>query len=58
MYGEAFPADVTVYLIEAKTLDFGLELSPEVANASATVVAKIESRFLAAGDSAIPGHAS
>ena len=58
MYGEAFPADVTVYLIEAKTLDFGLGLSPEVADAAEIVLAKIESRFLAAGDPAIPGHTS
>lgn len=46
MYGEAFPADVTVYLIEAKTLKFGIGLSPEVAGAAATVATKVEARIL------------
>ena len=55
MYGETFPADVTVYLIEAKSLDLGLELSPEVAAASATVATKIEARFPGAVNVALAG---
>jgi hydrogenase maturation protease len=41
MYGDAFPRDVTVFLIEAKSLDFGLELSPEVLRAADLVTARI-----------------
>ncbi|MEM1362157.1 MAG: hydrogenase maturation protease [Pseudomonadota bacterium] len=42
IYGEDFPADVTVVLIEAKSLDMGLELSPEIAAAGAKVAKRIE----------------
>ena len=31
IFKETFPAEVTVFLIEAANLDFGLDLSPEVA---------------------------
>ena len=42
IYGEAFPNDVTVLLIEAKSLDMGLELSAEVETSARTVAARIE----------------
>jgi hypothetical protein len=38
MFGDAFSRAVTVFLIEAKSLDDGLDLSPE-ANRAATIVA-------------------
>lgn len=38
IYRDDFPADVTVFLIEAESLDFGIGLSPPVA-ASAAIVA-------------------
>jgi hydrogenase maturation protease len=37
IFGAAFPADLTVYLIEAGSLDFGTELTPLVATAVAKV---------------------
>jgi hydrogenase maturation protease len=42
MYGDDFPADVTVLLVEAATIDFGLELSPPVAAAAQAVAERIE----------------
>jgi hydrogenase maturation protease len=44
LFGAAFPEDVWVFLIEARSLDFGLELSPEVEAASALVASRIEER--------------
>jgi hydrogenase maturation protease len=41
IWKDGFPADVTVFLIEAKTLGYGLELSPEVERAAAIVTARI-----------------
>ncbi|MFM9860682.1 hydrogenase maturation protease [Pseudoxanthobacter sp. M-2] len=41
IWKDAFPADVTVFLIEAKTLGYGLALSPEVERAAAIVTARI-----------------
>jgi hydrogenase maturation protease len=41
IWKDAFPADVTVFLIEAKMLDYGLALSPEVERAAAIVTARI-----------------
>ena len=41
MFGEAFPRDVTVFLIEAKSLDYGLELSPEVERAATIVTQRV-----------------
>jgi len=41
IYGENFPKDVTVYLIEAQTLDLGLSLSPQVELAVTKLAAKI-----------------
>jgi len=46
MYGPEFPSDVTVFLVEAGSLGFGLELSPEVQGAVDQTVTRIE-RLLA-----------
>lgn len=43
IYGDDFPSDVTVLLVEAKSLDMGLALSPEVEAAGKRVAARIES---------------
>ena len=48
MYGEAFPAQVTVFLVEAASTDFGLELSPEVARAAQAVADRVEQLVRAA----------
>ncbi len=45
LYGDSFPQDVTVYLIEAESLDLGLELTPVVRQAAETVTRKIQSRI-------------
>ncbi|MBX3221765.1 MAG: hydrogenase maturation protease [Labilithrix sp.] len=42
IFGDAFPADVTVYLIEAASLELGLELSAPVQKAAGIVQAEIE----------------
>lgn len=42
MYGDAFPADVTVYLVEAASCDFGIGLSPAIEIASKSVADSIE----------------
>ena len=42
IFGDAFPADITVYLIEALSVDFGLALSAPVRKSADTVVAEIE----------------
>jgi hydrogenase maturation protease len=42
IFGAAFPADVSVFLIEAHTLDFGLELSTPVREAAARVAIEIQ----------------
>ena len=41
IYGEEFPREVTVFLVEAQSTDFGLELSPPVAAAAARVAERI-----------------
>lgn len=46
MYGPEFPSDITVFLVEAGSLGFGLELTPEVDGAVDKTVARIE-RLLA-----------
>jgi hydrogenase maturation protease len=48
IFREAFPADVTVYLIEAETVDLGVGLSNEVAAAAAQVASKIRDKVLSA----------
>jgi len=42
IFGAAFPSDVTVYLIEAQCLGFGLELSPPVLAAAHQVIGYIQ----------------
>jgi hydrogenase maturation protease len=41
IWADEFPTDVTVFLIEAATLGFGLDLSPQVAKAADIVTARI-----------------
>jgi hydrogenase maturation protease len=41
IWADEFPADVTVFLIEAATLGFGLDLSPQVSKAADLVTARI-----------------
>ncbi len=41
IYGEAFPSDVTVFLVEAERLDLGLDLSPAVEAAARRVAGQI-----------------
>jgi hydrogenase maturation protease len=43
IWADAFPRDVTVFLIEAQALGFGLELSAPVARAADIVAARIAS---------------
>ncbi|MEM6374068.1 MAG: hydrogenase maturation protease [Pseudomonadota bacterium] len=42
IYGDAFPQDVTVLLVEAASLDMGLELTPEIRQAAGAVAERIE----------------
>jgi hydrogenase maturation protease len=42
IFRDQFPDDVTVYLIEAESLDFGLELSAPVRESATRLVAEIE----------------
>ncbi|WP_108179512.1 hydrogenase maturation protease [Phreatobacter oligotrophus] len=44
IYGEAFPSQVSVFLIEAASLDLGFELTPEVDHAVGLVAGQIEAR--------------
>jgi hydrogenase maturation protease len=41
IFGDAFPTDVTVFLIEAQSLDFGVGLTPLVQAAAAKVARRI-----------------
>ncbi len=45
LYREQFPSDVTVYLIEARDLELGLGLSPEIDAAARTVADQIAARI-------------
>lgn len=45
IFGDAFPQDVTVYLVEAADVSFGLELSPAVSPAVEKVVGDIQERI-------------
>ena len=45
MFGAAFPSDITVYLVEAGSLGFGLDLTPAVRSAALRVVDKILDRL-------------
>lgn len=42
IFREQFPSDVTVYLVEAQNLDFGLEMSEPVRTSADKLVAQIE----------------
>jgi hydrogenase maturation protease len=42
IFREDFPADVTVLLIEAESVEFGIGLSPAVSSAVASVVERVE----------------
>ncbi len=51
IFGDAFPRDVTVFLVEAKDLGFGLDLSAPVARAAGLVeerIAALISAYVAA----------
>jgi hydrogenase maturation protease len=54
MFGAAFPTDVTVLLIEAASVDFGLELSPVVATAARQVADRVETLVRSRLDAAEP----
>jgi hydrogenase maturation protease len=41
IWGDDFPADVTVFLIEAASLAYGLELTPAISQAVETVISRI-----------------
>jgi hydrogenase maturation protease len=45
MFGASFPTDVTVFLIEAAAVEFGIGLSPAVAAAVEKVAAAIENEI-------------
>jgi hydrogenase maturation protease len=42
MFGESFPARVTVLLVEAATLELGIGLSPPVAEAATNVASRVD----------------
>jgi hydrogenase maturation protease len=42
IWADNFPTDVTVFLIEAESLGYGLELTPRIAQAADKVTARIE----------------
>jgi hydrogenase maturation protease len=46
LFGAAFPKDITVFLVEAKTLEIGIGLSEPVARAAGEVALRIESMVL------------
>ena len=45
LYRDQFPEEVKVYLIEAASLDLGLDLSPTVARAMEIVILRIQDRI-------------
>ncbi|MEQ1715782.1 MAG: hydrogenase maturation protease [Hyphomicrobium sp.] len=47
IYRDDFPKDVTAYLIEARSLELGIGLSPDVREAAQKVVRNIEARIAA-----------
>lgn len=57
LYREQFPSDVTVYLIEARDLELGLGLSPEIDGAAKTVADRIAARIGAVARSNAAGAA-
>lgn len=57
IYGDDFPPQVAVFLIEAETLDLGLGLSAAVATAAARVADKIKTLAIAAPSPPSPSGA-
>jgi hydrogenase maturation protease len=57
LYGESFPRDVQVFLIEAADLSFGLGLSAAVERAAALVTRRILARIAGAEPSGLVGAA-
>ncbi len=51
MFGESFPARVTVLLVEAATLELGIGLSPPVAEAATNVASRVDALVKAQLDS-------
>ncbi|PHS18263.1 MAG: hydrogenase maturation protease [Kangiella sp.] len=49
IYADKFPEDISVYLIEAASVDMGLGLSPEVTKTADSVIAKIKEKMDAYG---------
>jgi hydrogenase maturation protease len=47
IYREAFPRDVTAFLIEARSLDLGCGLSPDILRSASVVAQLIEARIAA-----------
>jgi hydrogenase maturation protease len=47
IWADDFPTDVTIFLIEAATLDYGLDLSPKVKQAADIVTARIATLIVA-----------
>jgi hydrogenase maturation protease len=58
IFGGEFPREVTVFLVEAASLDFGLELSAPVAIAARRVVAEISAMMRAYRESTVPAEVS
>jgi hydrogenase maturation protease len=50
IFGAEFPGDVTVFLIEAKSLSFGLELSAPVRRSGDRVIEEIRRMFVGSED--------
>lgn len=57
IFRDAFPIDVTAFLIEAQCLDFGSELSPVVREAARRVAKRIEARIMGAASPEPTGEA-
>lgn len=45
IYRDAFPKDVTAFLIEARSVEYGVGLSPDIREAAALVASKIAERI-------------
>jgi len=45
IFGDAFPSDLEVYLVEAESLDYGTELTPSVVKAADKVCALVAARI-------------
>lgn len=58
IFGDDFPREVTVFLVEAASLDFGLQLSDEVARAADRVVEEVLAIMRAYRESTVPADVS